>query len=169
MRKLLMTCVALCATLGLVGASVAAASAPAKAKPPVKLDGKVTNKGTKSVKSGKITIEADDFYFKPTFVKGKAGATVKVTVKNEGSAPHTFTADDDSFDEEISPGDKVTVEVTIPADGSPLSFHCNFHGGQGMKGALFSKSGSGAATSGSGSGSGGTTATSSSGGGNTGY
>jgi len=169
MRKLLVTCVALCAVFGLVGAAVAAASAPAKKKPPVKIDGGATDKGTKSVKGGKITIEADDFYFKPTFIKGKAGSTVKVTVKNTGSADHTFTADDGSFDENISPGDKVTVDVTIPADGSPLIFHCKFHGAPGsMKGAFFSKAAASGATSGSGSG--GTTAsTSAPGGGNTGY
>jgi plastocyanin len=138
MRKMLVIAVALTAVLGLVGGATAGASAPAK-KPPVKLSGKVTNKGTKSVKGGKIKLEADDFYFKPSFIKGTAGSTVKVTIENEGSATHTFTADDNSFDKNLSPGDKATVTVTIPADGSPLAFHCNFHGDQGMKGAFFSK------------------------------
>jgi len=29
----------------------------------VKLQGKVTNKGTTTVKKGKVSVEADDFYF----------------------------------------------------------------------------------------------------------
>ena len=103
------------------------------------------------MKGGKITIEADDFYFKPSFIKGTAGSTVKVTIKNEGSATHTFTADDNSFDENLSAGDSKTVTVTIPADGSPLAFHCNFHGNQGMKGAFFSKANATAASKDSGS------------------
>ena len=44
MRKMLVIGVALAAVLGLVGSATAGASAPAK-KPPVKLSGKVTNKG----------------------------------------------------------------------------------------------------------------------------
>jgi len=163
MRKLLVTCIALCAVIGVVSGAVAGASAPTKKKPPVKLEGDVTNKGTKSVKGGKITIETSDFFFKPTFIKAKAGATVAVTVKNEGSAPHTFTADDGAFDETLQPGDEVTVDVVIPDDGTPLVFHCNFHGGQGMQGAFFVKAGSSSSSSG------GSSPPATSGGGNTGY
>jgi plastocyanin len=162
MRKLLVICIALCAAIGVVSGAVAGASAPTKKKPPVKLDGDVTNKGTKSVKGGKITIETSDFFFKPTFIKAKAGATVAVTVKNEGSAPHTFTADDGAFDETLQPGDEVTVDVVIPDDGTPLVFHCDFHSGQGMQGAFFVKADSSAGASTPAS-------TSPPGGGNTGY
>jgi plastocyanin len=144
MRKSLVMGIALCLGIGMIGiAGTAGASAPAK-KAPVKLDGTVTNKGTKSAKKGAIEVEADDFYFKPTFIKAPKGTTVKVTVKNEGDAEHTFTADDGSFDEQVSPGQSVTVDVTVPADGKPLTFHCNFHGTMGMKGAFFSKAGTGA-------------------------
>jgi plastocyanin len=163
MRKLLVTCIALCAALGVAGGTLAGASAPEKKKPPVKLDGAVTNKGTKTAKGGKITITTRDFFFKPTFIKAKAGEALTVTVKNNGNAPHTFTADDGAFDETLQPGDEVTVEVTIPTDGSPLVFHCDFHSGQGMQGAFFVKAGTSSA--------GGSTPASTSppGGGNTGY
>jgi len=147
MRKLLVTGLALTAVLGLVGPGTAGASAPAKKKPPVKLSGPVTNKGTRTVKGGKLELEADDFYFEPTFIKAKPGTVVHVTIKNEGTTSHTFTADDGSFDKTLSPGDKATVDVTVPADGSVLAFHCSFHGAQGMKGAFFSKAGKAAASS----------------------
>jgi plastocyanin len=144
MRKSSVMAVALCLGIALVGAvGIAGASAPAK-KPPVKLDGKVTNKGTKTAKGGAIEVEADDYYFKPTFIKAAKGTVVKVTVKNEGASLHTFTADDGSFDEQVEPGAEVTVDVTVPADGKPLAFHCDFHGSMGMKGAFFSKAGTGA-------------------------
>jgi plastocyanin len=157
--------IAASAALGLgavgIGAATAGASAPAK-KPPVKLDGKVNNHGTKTVKGGAIEVETDDFYFNPTFIKAKAGETVSVTVKNEGSSSHTFTADDDSFDATVDPGKEKTVEVTITADGKPVAFHCDFHEGSGMKGAFFTKSGASAK-------SGGTKTSTSSGGGYGGY
>lgn len=162
MRKLLAIGMVLGVTLGLVTA--ASASAPVKKKPPVKLDGKVTNKGTKTAKGDKITIAVDDFYFKATFVKAKPGTTVKVTLNVKGSAPHTFTAEDGSFDEDLSSGDEVTVDVAIPDSGDPVAFFCNFHGDQGMKGAFFTKTGSSSGASGSS----GSTATTG-GGGNTGY
>jgi plastocyanin len=148
MRKPFVMGVVLCLGIGIVGAAgTASASVPAKQKPPVKLDGKVTNKGTKTVKGGAIEVEADDFYFKPTFIKAKKGTTVKVTIKNDGNTDHTFTADDGTFDETISPGDETTVNVTLPTNGKPLAFHCDFHGDMGMKGAFFSKTGSAAAKS----------------------
>jgi plastocyanin len=143
MRKLF---VAGITTLALVGALVglvgtASATSPAKAKPPVKLDGKVNNKGTKTVKGGTIEVEQDNYYFGPTFIKAKGGATVKVELKNEGSADHTFTIDDQSIDKTVSPGDTTTVDVAIPADGKPVNFYCRFHVASGMQGAFFTKSG----------------------------
>jgi plastocyanin len=151
MRKLF---VAGITTLALVGALVglvgtAGATSPAKPKPPVKLDGTVNNKGTKTVKGGAVTIEQDDYYFKPTFLKAKAGATVKVTVKNDGSAQHTFTIDSQKIDKTLSHGATTTVNVTIPTNGTPVVFYCRFHQGSGMQGAFFTKSAAKATSSGS--------------------
>jgi plastocyanin len=149
MRRMFVLAIAATAALGVGTVGAAGASAPAKKKPPVKLDGKVNNEGTASVKKGAIEVEAGDFFFDATFIKAKRDATVSVTVKNEGAAPHTFTADDGSFDEQISPGEEATVEVTIPSDGKPLAFHCDFHAASGVKGAFFSKSGGKRSSSGS--------------------
>src|SRR5712692_8373425 len=91
MRKLFVLSVAVLAASVLAGGvSLALGNLPGK-KPPVRLEGKVNNKGSKTVKHGKIEIEADDFYFKPTFIKAKPGTTVTVELKNEGKAQHTFT------------------------------------------------------------------------------
>ena len=53
-----------------------------------------------------------------------AGATI--TVVNDDSVPHTFTADDGSFDSgTIQPGD--SFQITLDAAGT-FAYHCNFHG-----------------------------------------
>jgi len=152
MRKLF---VAGITTLALAGALMgpigpAGAASPAKAKPPVKLDGKVNNKGTKTVKGGTIEAEMDDYYFGPTFIKAKAGATVKVKLKNEGSTDHNFTIDDQNIDKTVSPGKTETISVAIPTDGKPVNFYCKFHVSSGMQGAFFTKSGAKAPSTNSG-------------------
>jgi plastocyanin len=122
------------------GAAVVGAS-PAKAPPPVKLSGKVTVTGTKTVKKGRIDLEQDDFYFNPTFIKAKAGSTIKVKLENEGSASHTFTIDKLSIDKEVAPDKTATVSVKVPKTGA-VAFYCRFHKSKGMQGAIFSKAGS---------------------------
>jgi plastocyanin len=141
---------------GLVGA--AGASTPAKKKPPVKLEGKVENGGTATVKNDAVTSVTDDFLFRKTFLKVKPDTTVTVTLRNDGAAPHTFTAKDGSFDTEVGPGTEATVQVAIPAGNAPVAFFCRFHGASknaSMKGAFFTKKGvkEGAASGSSGPGS----------------
>jgi len=150
MRKLVALTGAAVVATALV-ASPALADVPNKSKPPVKLQRKVTNKGTATVKKGKVTVEADDFYFKSTFVKAKPGTTVTVSLKNEGKTQHTFTIDALGIDQTLNPDQKATVTVTLPASGA-TNFYCRFHGpqgtNQGMQGAFFSKNGDTVSTSG---------------------
>lgn len=113
-------------------------------KVPVSLSGSVTNKGTTDI-SGKgastsITLETDDFYFKPTFIKVGPGQKVKVRIKNEGSVAHTFTSPALSVDKEVAPGSQATVEITVPAAGK-AAFFCRFHRDSGMQGAMFTTGG----------------------------
>lgn len=84
---------------------------------------------------GDLTIEAQDFQFSPASASGGAGETVAITVTNAGNASHTFTIDDAEIDEELSAGDSVEVQVTLPDSGS-LRFYCRFHEGSGMEGEL---------------------------------
>ncbi len=141
MRRVLAVTVGAITAFALTGGVAVAAK-----NPPVKLQGKVTNKGQKTVKKGKISIEADDYYFKPTFTKAKPGTTVTVALKNEGKTQHTFTIDALGIDQTLNPDQKATVTVTLPASGA-TNFYCRFHGPNGtqgdlgMQGAFFSKKG----------------------------
>lgn len=115
---------------------------------PVQLSGEVNNEGTEDATgSTALEVEADDFYFEPTFIKATPGSTLTLTVGNEGDADHTFTVDDQGIDTEVAPGASADVVVTVPDDGN-VNFYCRFHVGQGMQGAVFT--GSGASSGGGG-------------------
>src|SRR6478672_4398339 len=104
--------------------------AGAKSSKPVSIDGKVNVKGTKdisSTKSASIELEADDYYFNPTFVKVQPGENVRITLKNEGSATHTFTSDGLSIDQEVAAGKSAKFTLTVPTSGTAFEFHCSFH------------------------------------------
>jgi len=141
-------------TAGVAVALVAAAvPAGAAKKPPVSLPGKVSNQGVGTVKSGAVAIDAEDFAFDKTFLKGAAG-TVEVTVTNTGAAPHTFTVDGQDVDVQLAPGDEKTVSVDVTS-GTPTAFYCRFHRGSGMQGAFFTKKGAASTTTGAGASAGG--------------
>jgi plastocyanin len=113
----------------------------AAAAAPVKLDGTTNNKGTKDAADGAtLEIEQDSFYFNPTFIKSTPGAKITVNLKNDSSAPHTFTIDALNIDTEVKAGSSDTVEVTLPDSGATL-FYCRFHQSKGMQGAFFFKDG----------------------------
>ncbi len=104
-----------------------------------KLTGMVNDKGTKSVvgkTDATLELEADDFYFNPTYIKVSPGQRVELELKNEGSATHTFTSTDLSVDDELAPDATKTVTVTAPMTAGLTEFHCNFHSGMGMRGAF---------------------------------
>ena len=115
------------------------AAAPGGGSTTQKLSGKVNDKGTKSVvgkTDAELELEADDFYFEPTYIKVSPGQKVKLEVKNEGSATHTFTSSQLSVDDQLSPGTSKTVTVTAPMTAGVTEFHCNFHSSMGMRGAF---------------------------------
>jgi plastocyanin len=126
-------------------------SASASTTAPVALSGTVNDHGSVDL-AGKTAadVEADNFYFNPTFIKAAPGSTVKVSLRNEGSATHTFTVAGTTIDQTLAPGAKASVSVTLPASGA-LAFYCRFHKGQGMQGAFYGRAGDtvapGAATS----------------------
>jgi plastocyanin len=126
--------------LALVAPS-ASGTVASKAKPPVKLVGKVNNQGTATATGGTVEIDQSDFAFSPTFVKIPAGtASLTVTVKNRGQNMHTFTVPSQSIDKVLNPGDSVTVTVNVPGPGA-IAFFCRFHRSLGMQGAFFDKKG----------------------------
>jgi plastocyanin len=69
---------------------------------------------------GGTTITIANFAFDPDTLT-LSGAT-DVTVTNNDSATHTFTADDGSFDVTVDPGATETVNVSASTD-----FHCSIH------------------------------------------
>ncbi|MGH2821172.1 MAG: cupredoxin domain-containing protein [Actinomycetota bacterium] len=71
-----------------------------------------------------VTIE--NFQFKPSDLSVPAGAEVTVTVTNEDQDPHTFTAEDDSFDSGNIDGGK-SKEVTLTAPDADVGFVCSYH------------------------------------------
>jgi plastocyanin len=80
-------------------------------------------------------LEADDFYFDPTFLRGSPGQKLTVTVKNEGKELHNFSLSAQQLDKDIPPDGKIQLEVTFPPLGA-LRFFCKYHSGQGMNGQL---------------------------------
>ena len=71
---------------------------------------------------GGTTITIADFAFDPNTIT--VSGPTDVTVTNNDSAAHTFTADDGSFDVQIDPGATETVQVDVSAN---TGFHCTFH------------------------------------------
>ena len=96
-----------------------------------------TDHGSEDVAgASEAEVEVDNFYFAPTVLEGEAGQTLTISLHNEGSAPHTFTIEDQGIDEELQPGDEgVTVDVTFPESGA-VAYICRFHVGGGMAGGL---------------------------------
>jgi plastocyanin len=145
-KALALTVVSLSVVLGLAAcssdskSSSSDSSSTAKASAPVSLSGTVNNKGTKDVSSKgastKLELEADNFYFNPTFIKAAAGQTITLELKNEGSVAHTFTSPKLNVDKEVPPGSSATIEITAPASGN-TAFYCRFHKDNGMQGAIF--------------------------------
>jgi plastocyanin len=139
------------------GAGSSASSSSSSAVPsggasvPVSLPG-TTNGGSQGdATSGSIEVKLEDFSIDPTFIKAAPGSKVKVSLKNAGGAPHTFTSTALGVDETLQPGASKDVEVTLPSSGA-TEFHCKFHQASGMQGAFFSKDGD-ALAGGSGAGS----------------
>jgi YVTN family beta-propeller protein len=126
--------------------SNAAATTPAPVQPTRAASGKnksitlggvtYANRGTKDVRSlSKLDLEADDYYFSPTFLRGKPGQKLTLLVESEGSILHNLTIPALGIDRDIPPKGKVQVDVTFPSSGV-LAFTCKFHGALGMNGQL---------------------------------
>jgi plastocyanin len=114
------------------------------AAPPVQLQGRVNDHGTKDLGSAtQLDMAVDDFFFAPTFVKAAPGATLTLELENEGGVPHTFTVESLGVDETLQPGDRREVQLTLPQSGV-VNFICRFHVGQGMQGAFFFEAGAAA-------------------------
>src|SRR5207245_5196974 len=83
----------------------------------------------------KVELEADDYYFSPTFLRGRPGQKLTLRVESEASTLHNISIPALGIDRNIPPKGKVEVNVTFPSSGV-LAFFCKFHGALGMNGQL---------------------------------
>jgi YVTN family beta-propeller protein len=94
--------------------------------------------GSRDVGSLKVVkMEADDYYFGPTFLRGRPGQRVRLRIENESGTLHNITIAGQQIDRDILPKKTIEVDVTIPESGT-LVFSCKFHGPLGMNGQLAS-------------------------------
>src|SRR3989454_338130 len=118
-------------------APVRAAAAPSGTSKSITLGGVTyADHGTKDVQNrSRLELEADDYYFSPTFLRGKPGQKLTLVVESEASTLHNISLPALGIDKDIPPKGKVQVDVTFPASGV-LAFSCKFHGPLGMNGQL---------------------------------
>jgi len=118
-------------------APVRAAAAPSGTRKSITLGGVTyADHGTKDVQNrSRLEFEADDYYFSPTFLRGKPGQKLTLVVESEASTLHNISIPALGIDKDIPPKGKVQVDVTFPASGV-LAFSCKFHGPLGMNGQL---------------------------------
>src|SRR3989441_2653372 len=118
---------------GPTGATVVVQSA-GQAVPPG--NAPAADHGTQDVRGkAAVHLEADDYYFEPTFLRGQPGQTVKLEIENESGTLHNLSLPAQGLDKDIPPKGTVEVEVTFPPSGE-LRFFCKFHSALGMHGAL---------------------------------
>jgi YVTN family beta-propeller protein len=80
-------------------------------------------------------LEADDYYFSPTFLRGEPGQRLKLEVENESTTLHNLTIPSLGIDRDLPPKGKLVVDVTFPPSGV-LRFYCKLHEALGMNGEL---------------------------------
>jgi plastocyanin len=73
--------------------------------------------------AGGTAVSIKNFQFSPNPIAVKAGSALSVT--NRDGTPHTFTADDKSFDTgDINGGVQATVKIGAPGK---YAYHCDIH------------------------------------------
>lgn len=118
------------ATSGESDADSAATECPTDAPLPEDTD----RHGALAVEADSVEMEAGDQFFDPTCVTGVSGDTVSLTITNTGQALHNIQIEDQDLDEDISPGETVTVDVEVGSE--PVAFTCKYHSSLGMHGAV---------------------------------
>lgn len=82
-----------------------------------------------------IEMEMDDDYFEPTVLKGPAGGTVTIKLRNDGLHPHNLSVPGQGIDLNCGVRAHGKVEVAFPRSGV-LVFTCKYTATSGMRGAL---------------------------------
>jgi plastocyanin len=82
-----------------------------------------------------VDVEADNYYFEPSVLKGTPGQTLTLHVKNATSTAHNVTIEAQHIDKDLAGQASEDVKVTLPASGV-LAFWCEYHKSYGMVGGL---------------------------------
>jgi len=94
------------------------------------------DRGTRDVRGlTRVEVEADDYYFEPTFLRGTPGQRLTLVVENESGTLHNLSIPALHVDRDVPPKGKIEVEVTFPATGVVHLF-CKVHEALGMNGEL---------------------------------
>ncbi len=109
-----------------------------------------------------VNMTITGFVYAPGTLTAKPGQKVTVTVRNNDSAPHTFTIDGIVDSGNLAKDESKTIEFT-PSQAGTLSFYCKVHGAQRMSGTLTVSTSASSAPGSGGSSGGGTGTTTSSG------
>jgi YVTN family beta-propeller protein len=92
--------------------------------------------GTKQVTGlVEVALEADDYYFAPTYLQGEPGQALTLTVENESGTLHNLSIPELQIDQDIPPQATAKVQVTFPSSGT-VRFFCKLHAAMGMIGEL---------------------------------
>jgi plastocyanin len=81
-------------------------------------------------------LDAGDFYFKGTFIRGEPGQKLTLAIDNVAGQIHNISIPAQGLDRDLPPsGPRVSVEVTFPMTGE-VQFFCKYHTARGMNGLL---------------------------------
>ncbi|MFO0704886.1 MAG: cupredoxin domain-containing protein [Candidatus Andersenbacteria bacterium] len=96
-----------------------------------------TSSGSTAVGENGVTVSLSEYAISPSALTLKAGVTNTITVKNEGSLSHTYTANDLGINVTVPAGGAETVTVAAPKAGS-YTVRCTMPGHEalGMKGTI---------------------------------
>ncbi|MBV9099044.1 MAG: cupredoxin domain-containing protein [Frankiaceae bacterium] len=104
------------------------------------------NHGTADV-TGKssVNIEADNYYFEPSVLKGTPGQQLTLHVVNATGTGHNLTVEPQHVNKDLDAHGKADLSVTLPASGV-LAFWCEYHKSLGMVGGLLVSGSAGGAS-----------------------
>jgi YVTN family beta-propeller protein len=83
--------------------------------------------------AAEVVLRVDDYYFAPTFLRGRAGQKLRVRVENAASTVHNLSAP--AVDRDVPPHGRLEVDLVFPQSGA-VRFFCKFHSPLGQNGQL---------------------------------
>jgi plastocyanin len=122
---------------GSAGLSPGSGSSPTADATPSTVAGLAANLHGQADVTGKstVTVQAENYYFEPSVLKGTAGQKLTLHVVNATSTAHNITVAPQHVNSDLDGHGAVDVAVTLPASGV-LSFWCEYHKARGMVGGL---------------------------------